>query len=295
MQIYLYIIFALVALSVLFTTVNILTVTVEAKKIKERRKRQNQLMFVEEKDVTVEEAIEKITEIMEIYVFKSKAKPKDILTEIRLRMIGWDKYFEAEQWKAFSVFMIFVGIAIGFTFSFINTAYGVLVGGFFALMPQIYYLMETKDVRFSLLSQFPNIIILINGYLRAGYTLDRAIESTVPFTGKRWSIMLTKLAADIEMMGVDYALNELKLTTDIPEVREFCSLVKIAYAQGSVGDSFESQAMRMRSVQEDIMLQKIAARRSLAIVAQAPTMLAVFLLVGAPAVKQVMEMTSMLG
>ena len=294
MKIQLIYILLLVSVTIVLTTINISRFAVELKKSRERRKRLGQLSFKEDKDVTVEEALERITSFMEIYVFKTKKKQKDIALEIRLRMIGWDKYFGEREWKAFSMFMLFVGVGLGLVFSLISPTYGLFVGGFLSAMPMIYFHMETKDVRFKLLSKFPDVIIIINGYLKAGYTLNKAIEETIPFAGKRWGMLLTKLVADMDMMGVDHALEELKVSTDIPEVREFCSLVKIAYAQGTVGDSFETQAIRMRMIQEDIMLQKIAARRSLAIVAQAPTMLAVFVIVGAPAMKQVMEISTMM-
>ena len=293
-NVYLILIFILVTSSILISTINTLRFIVEIKKERERRKRKGQLSFKYEKDVSVEEALEKITEFMEIYIFKTKRKEKDIILETRLKMIGWDKYFGDREWTPFSLFMVGVGVALGVFFSFISPMYGLFVGGFISLAPTIFFMSETKNVRFTILSQFPDIIIIINGYLKAGYTLNRAIEETIPFAGKRWSIILAKLVSDMDIMGLEYALNELKSSTDIPEVAEFCSLVKIAYNQGTVGDSFETQAERMKTIQEDIMMQMIANRRSLAIVSQAPTMLAVFVLVGAPAIKQVMEMGSMM-
>lgn len=293
-NVYLMLIFILVISSILLSTINTLKFMVELKKERERRKRKGQLSFKYEKDMSVEDALEKITNFMEIYVFRTKKREKDVILETRLKMIGWDKYFGEQEWKAFSLFMVGVGAILGILFSFVSPLYGCFVGGFLSLAPTIFFMTETKDVRFTLLSQFPEIIIIINGYLKAGYTLNKAIEETIPFTGKRWSGLLAKLVSDMDIMGIDYALNELKLSTDIPEVSEFCSLVKIAYSQGTVGDSFEDQAERMKSVQEDIMMQMIANRRSLAVVAQAPTMLAVFILVGAPAIKQVMEMGTMM-
>lgn len=288
------IVFAVIAIVVVVTFVNILNVTMHIKKSIERRKRANQLVFKNEKDVSVEEALGHITEFMETYIYKRKKSPKDELLEIRLKMIDFDKYFGAREWKAFSIFMVFVSIALLIILSFVSTTYALIASGIMLIMPQAYYFSQVKDVRFALLSKFPNIITLINGYLKAGYTLEKAVIATIPFAGKKWAPILTKFVTDIDLMGVEYALNNLKLATDIPEVREFCSLVKVAYEQGDVGSSFEDQAVRMKEVQRNVLKQKIEARKSMTILAQGPTLLAVFILAGAPVVKQVSEITTMI-
>lgn len=288
------IVFAVIAIVIVVTFVNILNVIMYIKKSRERRKRANQLVFKNEKDVSVEEALGHITEFMETYVYKRKKSPKDELLEIRLKMIDFDKYFGAREWKAFSVFMVFVSIVLLIILSFVSTTYAMIASGIMLIMPQAYYFSQVKDVRFELLSKFPNIITLINGYLKAGYTLEKAVIATIPFAGKKWGEILTKFVTDIDLMGVEYALNNLKVATDIPEVREFCSLVKVAYEQGDVGSSFEDQAVRMKEVQRNVLKQKIEARKSMTILAQGPTLLAVFILAGAPVVKQVSEITTMI-
>lgn len=288
------IVFAVIAIVIIVTFVNILNVIMHIKKSRERRKRANQLVFKNEKDVSVEEALGYITEFMETYIYKRKKSPKDELVEIRLKMIEFDKYFGAREWKAFSLFMVFLAIALAAILYLISPTYAMIAGGIILIMPQAYYHSQVKDVRVELLGKFPNIITLINGYLKAGYTLEKAVIATIPFAGKKWSKLLTSFVTDIDLRGAEYALNNLRLATDIPEVREFCSLVKVAYEQGDVGSSFEDQAIRMKVVQRDVLKQKIAARKSMTILAQGPTLLAVFILAGAPVVKQVAEITSMI-
>lgn len=294
MDLGLLLILVVISIVVSVTLVNILSVTVYIKKSRERKKRRDQLVFKDERDVSVEEALEKITDFVETYIYKQKKSPQDELMEIRLKMIEFDKYFGAREWRAFSIFMAIVGVILALIFSMINVAYGIVTGIILIAMPQIYYMSQVKEVRVDMLSKFPKIIILINGYLAAGYTLEKAVRATIPFAGKRWEKELVKFVTDIDLLGVEHALNNLKRATDIPEVREFCSLVKVAYEQGSVGSSFEDQAIRMESIQNDVMKQKIEGRKSLTILAQGPTLLAVFILAGAPVLKQVTEITQML-
>lgn len=294
MDIGLLVILILIAIVVSVTLVNILSVTVYVKKNIERKKRRDQLVFKDDRDISVEEALEKITDFVETYIYKKKKSPQDELTEIRLKMIEFDKYFGAREWRAFSIFMVILGFVLMLILSTVNMTYGLVAGIILMVMPQIYYVSQVKEVRFEMLSKFPKIITLINGYLEAGYTLEKAVRATIPFAGKRWEKQLIKFVTDIDLLGVEYALNNLKVATDIPEVREFCSLVKVAYEQGSVGSSFEDQAIRMESVQNDVIRQKIESRKGLTILAQGPTLLAVFILAGAPVIKQVTEMTQML-
>lgn len=265
----------------------------EARKYEAKRKRLNQLNFKNNRDLSVEEAVESITRFVDMYIFKMKPTPKDKELSINLKMIGWDKYFGPREWKSFVLFMCILGFIVGGVLAMISKIYGAFVGCMFVVLPSMFMHTEVKDKKTKLLDKFPDIIIITEGYLSAGFTLSKAVEETIPFAGKAWGPILKKLIADMELMGVESALNNLKEATTIPEVKEFASLVKIAYSQGDVGESFSSQADRMLSIQEDLMMSKIAGRRSLAAVANAPVILSVFLLIGAPAIANVMEMSMM--
>lgn len=292
MDIKLTMIVVLMVVSVVLLSFIMLSYISEAKKYEARKKRLDQLNFKSERDVSIEEAIDKITKFVDVYILKIKPSEKDKELELKLRMIGWDKYFGYKEWRCFVIFMACVGGVFFLVASIISPAYGAMVGGMCAVMPSLFLHNESNDVKLKILDKLPDIIIITEGYLSAGYTLPKAIEETIPFSGKTWMPILKKLVADMELMGIDYALNNLKNATNVPEVREFASLVKIAYSQGDVGESFVTQAERMEVIQEDINMQKIASRRSLAAVANAPVILAVFLLVGAPAVSKVLEMSA---
>lgn len=285
------IIVGLMIASVVLFSLIALSFIVNAKKYEAKKKRLNQLNFKKaNNDVSVEEAIEKITKFVDTYVLKITPSQKEQEIEIKLKMIGWDKYFGYKEWKAFRVFMAIVGIVLMIFLSVISRVYGMFVGGVLIIAPDLFFKVQVDEVVDKLLDKFPDLIVITEGYLSAGFTLPKAIEETIPFVGKTWCPILKKLVADMELMGIDYALNGLKEATNIPEVREFASLVKIAYEQGDVGESFTTQAERMLIMQEDLMLKKINGRRSLAAVANAPTILAVFLLVGAPAMEKIMNM-----
>lgn len=275
---------------VLFSFIGLSFVS-EAKKYEARKKRLNQLNFKDDRDVSIEEAIDKITKIVDMYIFKVKPTPKDKELSVHLKMIGWDKYFGPKQWRSFVIFMALFGGIIGVIFAVISPIYGAFIGAMFIVLPSVFLSTEVKNIKSKLMDKFPDIIVITEGYLSAGFTLSRAMEETIPFSGKAWEPILKKLVADIELMGVDSALSNLKEATTIPEVREFASLVKIAYAQGDVGESFSSQADRMLTIQEDLMLAKIGGRRSLATVANGPVLLSVFLLIGAPALSKVTMFT----
>lgn len=293
MDIKLMLIIVLMIVAVLLFSFIGLSFISEAKRYEEKKKRLNQLNFKDNRDVSIEEAIDKITKIVDMYIFKIKTSPKDKALNINLKMIGWDKYFGPKEWKSFVIFMSFIGVVAGLLFGVLSPIYGLFIAMMFTVLPTVFLSTEIKDKKMKLMDKFPDIIIITEGYLSAGFTLSKAMEETIPFAGKSWQPILKKLVADIELMGVESALNNLKEATTIPEVREFASLVKIAYAQGDVGESFSSQADRMLTIQEDMMMAKIAGRRSLASVANAPTILAVFLLIGAPAVTKIMEMSAM--
>lgn len=264
---------------------------VEKKKHSDYKKRVDQLSFRTNKDVSLEQFIDKVTQYVDTYIFKGKNNPKDSRLNVKLKMIGWDKYFEAQQWRAVKVATLMLGGVIAVLFGLISPPFGLVVGGIIAIMPDLLFKNEVKEKRDKLLAAFPDIIIIMQGYLEAGMTLVEAIVQTIPFANRAWMPVLKKMASDIELMGVEHALNELRDATDLQEVKEFASIVKVAYAQGDVGDSFKAQAERMYSIQEDRVLIKIGKRRNLAVVAQAPTMISVFILVGAPAIRQVIDMT----
>lgn len=288
------IILVLVGLTVTVTFYNIIALSVQVKKEYARRKRVNQLIYKDKEDMSLEEALDKITNFVETYITKNKESQHDKRLEIQLKMVELDKYFGAKEWKAFNVFMALLGLVLMIPLAAINTMYGVFVGVLLIVMPKIYFLSQLSSVRYSLISRFPDIISLINGYLRAGYTLDRAVASTIPFAGKRWGKLLTKMVADMEMMGVVYSLNNLKNSTDLDDVSEFCSLVKVAYEQGDIGTSFEDQAERMKFLQRDNVKKKIGRRKSMVILAQGPTILSVFIIAGAQAVEEILKVTSMI-
>lgn len=266
-----------------------------AKKYEARKKRLDQLKFKEDRDLSVEEAIEKITNFVDMYILKLKPSPKDKQTEIKLRMVGWDKYFGYKEWKAVKIFMGIVGIVVMSLLYKISAIYAAFVGITLMVVAPVFFHLEVEDKRTKILDKFPDLIIITEGYLAAGFTLSKAMEEAIPFSGKTWGPILKKLVADMELMGVDHALSELKASTNVAEVREFASLVKIAYEQGDVGESFTSQAERMRTIQEDLMMTKIGRRKSLATTANLPVLLSVFLLIGAPAVAKVMEISSTTG
>lgn len=264
----------------------------EVKKYNSRKKRVDQLSFGNtEKDVSVEEFVHGITNFIDKKVLKIKESESDILLAKKLKMVELDKHFGVREWKAFRIFMGFVGIGIGMLFGFVSPVFGGFVGLFMVVSPTLFLNTQAKEVRMKLLTKFPDIIMIMEGYLSAGFTLNRAIEETIKFGGNTWTPILKKMVTDMEVMGVEYALNELKEMSDVDEIREFAALVKIAYQQGDVGSSFTSQIERMRVIQEDVIMQKIAGRRSLAVAANAPTMLAVFILVGAPAIGNLMTLS----
>lgn len=282
------VVFAIVLLSVIMASWNS-----ERKKYNSRKKRVEQLSFGNtSKDVSIEEFVGGVTNFIDKKVLKIKPSDSDILLGKKLKMVDLDKYFGVTEWKAFRIFMGFVGIGVGILFSFLHPAFGAFVGLFLIVAPTLFLNTQAKEVRMKLLTKFPDIIMIMEGYLSAGFTLNRAIEETIKFGGSTWTPILKKMVTDMEVMGVEYALNELKEMSDVDEIREFASLVKIAYQQGDVGSSFTSQIERMRVIQEDVIMQKIAGRRSLAVAANAPTMLAVFVLVGAPAIGNLMTLTS---
>ena len=283
----------LVVISIIMLTTILVSWGKEVKKYNSRKKRVDQLSFnAKEKDVSVDQFIGGLTNFVDKKILKVKPSDSDILLEKRLKMVELDKQFGVKEWKVFKMFMCFVGVLAGGIFALVNVWFGAFVGVFLSIAPSLFLHIQAKEVRLKLLTKFPDIIMIMEGYLSAGFTLNKAVEETIKFGGTTWTPILKKMVADMDIMGVEYALNELKEMSDVDEIREFASLVKIAHEQGDVGGSFTAQVERMRVIQEDVIMQKIDGRRSLAVAANMPTMIAVFILVGAPALGNLMMIST---
>ncbi|MBQ3420825.1 MAG: hypothetical protein IJH34_04000 [Romboutsia sp.] len=257
------------------------------------KRRLKQLRFNKRRDLNTNDLVDSITDIVDSHIFKSN-KPKDLKQiEKKLILAGWDKTFTPLQYKAVNVFLKLVGLAFLVIFGVNNIWLGLFMGAIPAFAMEILLANTISQKKDQILVYFPELISIIQGYLEAGIPLIEAISYACPFAGEAWGPLLEKLVVDSEINSIEYALDELKRRIDILEVKEFASLVKLAYVQGSnVVESFEAQSKRMDAIKFEYNQMKIQKRRSMGVMVQMPMLLMIFVAFGLPIVPQLGEMFS---
>ena len=257
------------------------------------KKRLKQLKFNKRRDLNTQELVETITDIVDNHVFKSK-RPTDLKKiEKKIILAGWDKTFTPLQYKAVNVFLKLMGVGFFALFGIRNIWLGLFMGAIPMFAMEILLANTISQKKDQILNFFPELISIIQGYLEAGIPLVEAISYACPFAGEAWGPLLEKMIVDSEINSIEYALDELKRRVDILEVKEFASLVKLAYIQGSnVIESFEAQSKRMDAIKYEYNQMKIQKRRSMGVMIQMPMLLMVFFAFGLPIAPQLTEMLS---
>lgn len=287
--------------SIVFFLKSLFSLSSEFANYSAHKKRLKQLRFSDKRELNAQDLIEGITDVIDEHIF-SKQKPNDLKKiEKKLAMSGWDEYFEPIQYKAVSTALkigglfIFTAFTVASKFSTSGFLVGSLMGLIIGFSIEILLKNEISNRKSKILNHFPELISIIKGYLEAGIPLVEAIAYATPFSGEGWEPLLKKMVIDAELNNIEYALDELKRKVDLLEVKEFASLVKLAYIQGSnVAESFEAQAKRMESIKHEVNQMKIQSRRSMGVLVQMPMLLMVFFAFGLPLYPQLKEMLSSL-
>lgn len=290
-----YVLAAITLVCLYWFTRNVFTILFSLENYNIHRKRLKQLKFDKQKEETdVAELIDTVTKPIIRHVF-SRFKPKDLgELEAELRMAKWDKYFTPIQYRALNLLLKAIGIAMFLLLSSQSMMialiwFGVLFFGMDFLLKN-----SIKNRKEKLLADLPDFIRITEGYLSANMPFANAVSESIKYVGEEWKPILRKFVVDIELKGIDEALDNFKKEVDIFEVREFIALVKLALEQGGdAKSSFSAYADKIREIQMDLMEVKIGQRRTFGVLMQGPLLLCILLAFGLPTIGSMLNFNSM--
>lgn len=142
-----------------------------------------------------------------------------------------------------------------------------------------------------LFSEFPDFIRIVSGYLSADITLVQSITDSIKYVGDAWNPILKTFVIDCENKSVDFALDRMKNTVNLFEVKEFVSLIKLTLEQGgNAKEGFLSQADKIAELQKNQFVLKVGKRKMWGQVIQMPLLLINMLVLAMPTLMNAMEM-----
>lgn len=208
-----------------------------------------------------------------------------------LKFIGWDDTFTAESFLATSIALKITGIILiifGVLLFFVMNDWKFLaVFGLLAIaaifLMDFLYKSDLKGKNAILFSDFPDFIRIVSGYLVANMPLVQAIEESIKYVSEDWRPILSQFIVDCNSRGVDAALEGLRNTVNIFEVREFVALVRLTLEQGGdAKESFIEQADKVAEMQKDMFIIKIGKRKTMATIVQFPCLLITMAILALP-------------
>lgn len=212
--------------------------------------------------------------------------------EHKLRIAKWDKTFSsALQYQSLNITFKIVGVVLALLMWNLSTPIAIIWGGiaFFGLS---FFLNNSYNNRKeALLQDFPDFIRIAEGYITSGMPFAEAIKETIPYVGEEWQEVLKKFTINIEMLGENRALDELKHEVDIFEVREFVSVVKLTLEQGGEAkQAFNEQAERLLEMRKNIIEIKIGQRQTMSVILQGPILLSSIVMFALPTIGALLDM-----
>lgn len=144
-----------------------------------------------------------------------------------------------------------------------------------------------------LFSEFPDFIRIVSGYLSADIPLVQSITDSIKYVGDAWNPILKTFVIDCENKSVDFALDRMKNTVDLFEVKEFVSLIKLTLEQGgNAKEGFLSQADKIAELQKNQFVLKVGKRKMYGQIVQMPLLLINMLVLAMPTLMNAMSMLS---
>lgn len=131
-----------------------------------------------------------------------------------------------------------------------------------------------SDRKYKLMAQFPDFIRITQGFLCSNMTLVDALENALPYVGPTWRPIIQDFIIEANIYSQDECIEQLKEKVPIFEVHELWSLIQLNLEQGiDLKESFNNQALKVKGMQKEVMLNKITKRQMMATAIQAPLML----------------------
>ena len=227
-------------------------------------------------------------------MFPSIGKVDHLQIDRDLRLIGWDDTFTPESYigAIWGLRCIGAPVAIfSLTLGGIYKYVGFFIGA--ALIAGLEYWVhkEVKEKKQELFADFPDFIRIVSGYLSADIPLVQSISDSIKYVGDAWVDILRNFVIDCDTRSVDFALERMKNTVDIFEVKEFVSLIRLTLEQGgNAKEGFLSQAEKISELQKNQLVLKVGKRKMLAQATQAPLLLADMIILCLPTIRQAMDM-----
>ena len=281
-------------ISLFFLTKNILSSIFNVGNYKLQKKRLRQLEFKNEIDGNENELINKLTKPVISHVLpKIKIKNFEEI-EKDLKFVGWNKKFTAQQFIAIKVITKALAVLMTILFWSNSKAFAVIWG--VVLFNVVGFLLNNKveSKKEALIVEFPSFVRITHGYLSANMPLVKAIEESIKFVSEDWQIILQQFVVDAELSGVEYALENLKETVNIFEVKEFISLIKLTLEQGGAAkEGFDKQADKAQQMLKSAELRRIQKRGSLSTIIQGPLLLCIMATFALPIINSMTNLNSM--
>lgn len=261
---------------------------------KNKRKRLSQLSGMDQHRKTDQEQLEELLETVTgpvITHYFQKKKPKNLASIDRnLKLIGWDKYMDAERKVALTIVTKIIGLIVGGLFALVSPFLGLLWGALLMFLFDIGYSVTVQNKLEALLVEFPDFIETVESYLSADYDFERAVRETLPTTD-HWQPILREFLITCQYENLQSGLRQIHEMVDIFEVREFLSILQLGIEQGlDMRDNIAHQSSRIAELQDVAFAKKIANREVMAIVVQGPLLLCILLAFALPTFGDFMKM-----
>lgn len=204
--------------------------------------------------------------------------------EKNLKFAGWDDTFTVDSYIATTIGLKIIGVIVFIVFSLMNMIWaGLIICLFCFFLLDKMFKDEIKNKNENLFNSFPELVRIVSGYLMADMDLVRAMKESMKFVSDDWKVILNQFIFDCENKNIDVALDGLKNSVDMFEVKEFVALIKLSLEQGNeVKKSFIEQADKVTELQKNRFLVIIGKRRTYATLLQGPILLCNMIVVGLP-------------
>ncbi len=211
-----------------------------------------------------------------------------------LEFIGWDDTFTPESYigtvwglRCFSIPVFLFGLIQSAPVNIV--LFAVAAACAFGL--EWWVKSEVNALNDELFSEFPDFIRIVSGYLSADIPLVQSITDSIKYVGEAWNPILKTFVIDCENKSVDYALERMKNTVDLFDVKEFVSLIRLTLEQGgNAKDGFLSQAEKIAELQKNQFILKVGRRKMMGQVVQMPLLLINMIVLAMPTLMNALDM-----
>lgn len=261
---------------------NIFSIIFKSNELKSYSQRQKQIFSIENKGKENENSvIEKMTNpFLNFPIIRNYDLSK---IKTNLSMSHWDEHFNPTQYLIINLLLKIIGSILAILFLKESIIFSAVFFILFFFIMDILMKNTINERREKIFNQFPKYVRLMDGYLSAKMTIVEATEKTLVNVGDEWKKLLTNFLVSAKKHGSSQALDELRNATDIFEIKELMSLIKLSLEQGTeISDSFKRQITLIEEVQAIVYERKIIKRQMIGQAIQAPLFLSLMIAFALP-------------